>query len=330
MRRLLLLLLLAPIALAQPREGDAASPETVVEAVYASIQRAPGTDYDWDRELPLFLPQSIQIPNTEQSGGVFFLHTADSFRRIIDSYTTIGGDGDRGFAEEQVHSIVHQYGDVAQVFSTYQKRFYDDDQILGRGINSFQLVRQPDGDWRIASILWDEENGAGPIPSRYGGSGEAADSEPLPGPSDFATPQAIVEAAYAAIQRAPGEAYDWSRFRSLFLPRATLIPNTEQTGGSFVVHTPGSFVDWIDANTVVGGSSDRGFAEEQIHAEVEQYGDIAQVFSTYQKRFYDSDEILGRGINSFQLVRYDGRWWIVGIAWDEEPGAGPIPDAYRQ
>ena len=147
-------------------------------------------------------------------------------------------------------------------------------------------------------------------------------------PADVASPEAIVAAAYEAIQRAPGESYDWTRFRSLFLPQARLIPNTEQRGGAFVVHTPDEFAALVDSFTVVGGPQDRGFAEEQIHAEVEQYGDVAQVFSTYQKRFYDSDEILGRGINSFQLVRHDGRWWIVGIVWDEETGAGPIPAAY--
>jgi hypothetical protein len=332
MRRPLLALaaLLAAPAFAQSTalSADEASPEAVVAAIYASIQRAPGETYDWDRERPLFIPQAVQIPNKEQTGGVFFVHTVDSFERIIDSYTTVGGPTDRGFAEEQTHAVVHQYGDVAQVFSTYQKRFWGEEEILGRGINSVQLVRQPSGAWRVVSLVWDEETGAGPIPAAYGGSGEAAPSEPLPGPADFATPEAVVQAAYAAIQRAPGEDYDWARFRALFLPQATLIPNTEQTGGPFVVHTPGSFIELVDANTVVGGEGDRGFAEEQVHAEVLEYGDVAQVFSTYQKRFWDSDEVLGRGINSFQLVRHDGRWWIVGIAWDEETGAGPIPEAY--
>ncbi len=149
-----------------------------------------------------------------------------------------------------------------------------------------------------------------------------------PRASDVASPEALVTAAYEAIQRAPGERYDWARFRSLFLPQARLIPNAEQSGGAFVVHTPDTFAALVDSFTVVGGPQDRGFAEEQVHAEVEQYGDIAHVFSTYQKRFWGSDQILGRGINSFQLVRHDGRWWIVGIIWDETTGAGPIPAAY--
>ncbi|HMB93470.1 MAG TPA: hypothetical protein VKP65_21640 [Rhodothermales bacterium] len=153
-------------------------------------------------------------------------------------------------------------------------------------------------------------------------------AQPYPQPSDVGTPEAIVEAAYEAIQRAPGQPYNWDRFRSLFLPQATLIPNTEQTGGAFVVHSPENFIALVDSFTVVGGPQDKGFAEEGIHSEVTRYGDIAQVFSTYQKHFWDDDQILGRGINSFQLVFSEDRWWIVSIIWDEETGAGPIPAAY--
>lgn len=151
-------------------------------------------------------------------------------------------------------------------------------------------------------------------------------SAPIPG--DVESPEAIVGAAYEAIARAPGEAYDWDRFRSLFLPAACLIPNIEQTGGEFRVLTVQEFIDWIDGVTPVGGPDDRGFAEEAVSNTIERYGDIAHVFSTYRKRYWDGEEIPGRGINSFQLVRHDGRWWIAGIAWDEESGAGPIPEAY--
>ncbi len=151
----------------------------------------------------------------------------------------------------------------------------------------------------------------------------------FPVAEDVATPEAIVTAAYESIMRAPGERYDWDRFRSLFLPQANLIPNTEQSGGKFTVLSPEDFIARVDPGTNVGGPNDRGFAEEAVHNVVEEYGDIAHVFSHYQKHFWDDAQILGRGINTFQLVRNEGRWWIVGIAWDEETGAGPIPSRYR-
>lgn len=150
-----------------------------------------------------------------------------------------------------------------------------------------------------------------------------------PRPEDVESPEAIVAAAYAAIARAPGEPFDWERFRSLFLPEARLIPNTEQRQGSFDVLSADGFIAWIDEVTPPPGSAnDQGFQEEQVSAEVVRYGDVAHVFSTYQKHYWGSDQILGRGINSFQLVQNGDRWWIAGIAWDEENGAGPIPAEY--
>jgi hypothetical protein len=151
---------------------------------------------------------------------------------------------------------------------------------------------------------------------------------PAANPADVATPEAIVEAVYASIARRPGGHFDWARFRSLYLPGARLIPNTEQTGGAFRVLTVDDFIGWIDQNTLIGGPNDQGFQEEQIAARVERFGDIAHVFSTYQKHVYGSDQIFGRGINSIQLVWRDNRWWITHIVWDEESGAGPLPARY--
>lgn len=157
---------------------------------------------------------------------------------------------------------------------------------------------------------------------------DAARAQTAPRASDVESPETIVNAAYDAIGRAPGAAFDWDRFRSLFLPSANLIPNTEQTGGQFRVLTVEDFIAWIDAGTPIGGPNDQGFQEEAVANHVERYGDIAHVFSVYRKHLWGSDEILGRGINTFQLVRNGGRWWISGIAWDEETSGIAIPERY--
>ncbi len=64
-----------------------------------------------------------------------------------------------------------------------------------------------------------------------------------------------------------------------------------------------------------------GFFERESHRTVERYGDIAQVFSTYESRHAAVDaKPFQRGINSFQRM-FDGhRWWVVTIYWQ---GAGP-------
>lgn len=147
-------------------------------------------------------------------------------------------------------------------------------------------------------------------------------------PADVASPEAIVQVLYETINRRPGENFEWDRMRTLYLPTATLIPSIEQTGGEFRVLTVEEFIDWVDEHTEVGGPDDPGFQEEEVTHRVERYGDVAQVFSTYRKHFWGEAEILGRGINAIQLVRNDGRWWIASVVWDEEVGAGPLPERY--
>lgn len=151
-------------------------------------------------------------------------------------------------------------------------------------------------------------------------------------PEDVASPEAAVAATYEAINREPGEDRDWDRFRSIFVPGAVLIPDTEQTGGEFLVLSVDEFISWVDdweAQTApIGSAADRGFYEEPVHAVEHRYGNVVQIMSTYQTRFADSDNVLERGINAFTLV-FDGEGWrIAAVAWDEESGAGPIPAKY--
>lgn len=146
------------------------------------------------------------------------------------------------------------------------------------------------------------------------------------------SPEAIVEAAYSTMIREPGEKFGWDTFRHVFHPDAKLYPHPEQTDGTYRVLTREGFISWVDslvaANDPIGSELDKGFAEEDIWHEVHRFGDVAHVFSAYQKHYYGEDDILGRGVNSYQLVFREGRWWIVSVVWDEESSAGPIPSEY--
>lgn len=158
----------------------------------------------------------------------------------------------------------------------------------------------------------------------------AAQTYPLPG--DVESPEALLAAIYDTFQRAPGENINWDRFRSFYAPGAVMIPNVEQTDGEWRIMSVDEFVAWIDGifaeHSPIGSPQDHGLAEDQIHYTMERYGDVVTVMSTYERHPYDSEEIDGRGINAMIFVQNDGRWWIASVAWDEESGAGPIPDRY--
>jgi len=154
------------------------------------------------------------------------------------------------------------------------------------------------------------------------GLAQEPDGRPAPDPTDVASIDAII----AAISGSAGEARDWDRMRSLFLPEARMIPSgRNQEGQSVILFW--SVEDYIQR---AGPNLEaNGFFETELHRVQERFGDIAHVFSTYESRRTPEDaEPFARGINSFQL-KYDGsRWWIVNVYWQGENPVQQIPQRY--
>ena len=46
------------------------------------------------------------------------------------------------------------------------------------------------------------------------------------------------------------------------------------------------------------------------------------------RRVQDDAAPFLRGINSIQLVREGGRWYVLQVLWEQEADAGPIPAEY--
>jgi hypothetical protein len=139
-------------------------------------------------------------------------------------------------------------------------------------------------------------------------------------PADVASIDAIMAAVYDVISGPAGQRRDWARMRSLFTAGARLMPHGPR--GLRV----GSVEDYI----AVSGPllEERGFFEREIGRVTERYGDLAHVFSAYEARATPDGPVIMRGINSFQLVRHGGRWWVASLVWHPETPATPIPEAY--
>jgi hypothetical protein len=154
---------------------------------------------------------------------------------------------------------------------------------------------------------------------------QAAPATPEARPADVASPEAILAATYNVISGPPGER-DWNRFFSLFLPDARLVATgTGKDGTQYIKSiTPEGYSKMAGAYFLKNG-----FFEREIANKAERYGNIMQIFSTYESRNTAADEKpFARGINSFQLY-FDGkRWWIVTIFWEEESATTPIPKEY--
>lgn len=148
---------------------------------------------------------------------------------------------------------------------------------------------------------------------------------------DYSTVNGIMTELYASVTRAPGKPFEWDRLRAIMLPGGVMLPQRRQTQGTSKIMSVDDFITWIDTGwkPIIGTDRDRGFFERQTNLVVEEYGDIAHAFTTYEKGPYEPRQIQARGINSVQLVKRDGRWYILSITWDEENSGGPLPPKYR-
>lgn len=126
--------------------------------------------------------------------------------------------------------------------------------------------------------------------------------------------QAAIDAVYAVISGPVGKPRDWARMRTLFAPdaRLTAIGAKGPVGGTVE--------DYIAKSGDVLTRS--GFTERELARRVEIYGDLAHGWSSYEGA---GTNIRVRGINSFQLVKVDGRWLVQSILWQAESPARPLP-----
>ena len=137
----------------------------------------------------------------------------------------------------------------------------------------------------------------------------------------------ILAATYEVISGPAGKKRDWDRFRSLFYPGARLIPTGKRPDETEVRARVLSPDDYVERSAPF--LEKEGFFERGVLNQVERFGNIAQVFSTYESRHNSSDaQPFQRGINSFQLVNDGTRWWILTIMWQAETPEVPIPPQY--
>lgn len=149
---------------------------------------------------------------------------------------------------------------------------------------------------------------------------DATDSPTPAAPGDVESIDALLSAVYDIVSGPAGERRDWGRLRSLFTAGARHMQLTERA----------LWVGGVEDYIAVSGAyvEERGYFEREVGRAVEQYGDLAQVFSTYEGRVTANGPVALRGINSFQLVRNDGRWWIASLVRHAETRQTPIPARY--
>lgn len=130
-----------------------------------------------------------------------------------------------------------------------------------------------------------------------------------PRPEDVETIDGIIKAFYEVISGAKGVPRQWKRDAALYLPEARFFQ--VRPDKTIRIESKPEYIARVDSWLV-----ENGFFEYETGREVQQYGSVAHVLSTYESRQTEDGPVIGGGKNSVQLVHDGTRWWITAAAWN--------------
>jgi len=144
----------------------------------------------------------------------------------------------------------------------------------------------------------------------------------------FQDPMTLVEGLYASVSFEPGTVADWNYVRSFFLPEAVFA--MRKTPTLMEVMDLDAFIAWFEDDVKKYKMNERGFEENVKKTRLTTFGDTAHCYVVYQARFKTPKDLPGQyGLDSFSLMKKDGRWWIVSVTNDIITPDRPLPEDLR-
>lgn len=138
------------------------------------------------------------------------------------------------------------------------------------------------------------------------------------------TVHGIVNESLRLISSEKEKTKNWEAIRNLFLPTATftiLNDNNDSFPQPVETITLNDFINLLHDEYY-----EQGYIEYEMGKTVDEFNGIANVFQSFYGK--DSEGNEERGINSYQLVYFNNRWWIANLLWTLETKKVKIPKKY--
>ena len=141
------------------------------------------------------------------------------------------------------------------------------------------------------------------------------------------TAEGVVTDIYDLVSFAAGARPDWDQVRALFIPEAVVVLRTSRDATT--VFSLEGFIDDFVKFVEQSPAGEMGFRERILSMEPLVFGDMAHVLVLYEAHITGSPRAPTQGVDSFSLIKQDGRWKIVSIT-NELPAADrPVPAVLR-
>jgi hypothetical protein len=131
----------------------------------------------------------------------------------------------------------------------------------------------------------------------------------------------IISAMYTGVSFEAGQRPDWKTEDEIFAPGARMVRVNDDGVFPFDLQSYRK-----DFDRMIDSGEMPSFWEGELWRETRLFGDVAHVLSAYETRRSREGEVLNRGVNSIQLFKRDGRWWISAMIWRREGREVRIPD----
>lgn len=154
-----------------------------------------------------------------------------------------------------------------------------------------------------------------------------ADSPPEPAAA-LQDPESLCRELYHIVCAPPGQTSDWDAARNMFLPDAILVMRVARD--STAVFSVQGWIDDFVAFDKRANVIKRGYRETVIKLVPMVFRDIAHVLVLYEAAIIDSKRPPTRGVDSFELVKKDGRWWIASVTNELPDKDHPLPAMLRE
>jgi hypothetical protein len=147
------------------------------------------------------------------------------------------------------------------------------------------------------------------------------------GQSDHINQSSVKGTTDALLQIISGEIdekRDWGAFRSLFIPTAQFVfvnekaPHHKRTS----TYNLEQFVRFIGPNYAKDG-----FEELATGLVVHEFNGIANAFQSYTARNL-TGTYSEKGINNYQLVKVNDKWFVTSLSWANASESSPIPSQF--
>ena len=141
---------------------------------------------------------------------------------------------------------------------------------------------------------------------------------------------------YSLVSSAGGKLPDWDKVRSCFLKEAIVVLRTTRTTQT-TFNLDGFIQDFIDFyvrpfkfGTATFVPQETGFSEKVVRMKTWEFADMAHVLVLYEAYITGSPVQPQQGVDSWLLVRREGRWLITAITNELVSAANPVLPELRE